>query len=370
MPRNPLADSALLPDVPGGAQDRNEFHYSLPPELIAQHPTDPRPAARLLTVERATGGFQDCRFSDLEGQLRAGDLLVINDTRVIPARLLGHKDTGGAVELMVERLLDGRRVLAQCRASKALRAGRTLNFGGVEAQVVARRGEFYELSFSGETSLPQLLERIGHVPLPPYIQRSDEPGDRDRYQTVYAREPGAVAAPTAGLHFDRDLIGRLKTLGIEFAAVTLHVGAGTFQPIRVEDVRDHRMHAERLTVGAAACEAVNEARHQGRRVIAVGTTVVRALETAGQTGTLMPFRGETEIFIRPGYDFRIVDGLITNFHLPGSTLLMLVCAFAGTELTLGAYRHAVRERYRFYSYGDAMLIAGNRPATEAGRSVR
>ncbi len=371
MPRNPLADSA----IPSASETRapgpcagSRYGYELPPELIAQRPAEPRPAARLLVLECAGGALRDGRFADLPALLRPGDLLVLNDTRVIPARLPGRKDSGGAIEVLIERVLDRNRALAQCRASKPLRTGRTLEFEGTRARVLGRRDEFYELQFEGDTPLPELLERIGHVPLPPYIGRPDEAADRERYQTVYARVPGAVAAPTAGLHFDAALIERLKARGVRFAHITLHVGAGTFQPLRVADPRGHRLHAERLAVGAATCAAVNAARAEGRRVIAVGTTVVRALESAGRTGALVPHEGETDIFIYPGFRFRIVDGLVTNFHLPESTLLMLVCAFAGTGPVLAAYRHAVRERYRFYSYGDAMFIVPGRGVGATGVS--
>ena len=345
---------------------KSDFHFDLPPELIAQAPLATRAASRLLCLEGATGRIDDRMFSDLPQLLLPGDLLVLNDTRVIPARLFGEKDTGGRIELLVERLRPDRRVLAQCRASKPPRPGQQLRLeGGVNARVRARHGEFYELEFEGREPLLELLERVGHIPLPPYIGRTDAAHDRERYQTVYARAPGAVAAPTAGLHFDAAMLARLGTLGVETAYVTLHVGAGTFQPLRVDEIAQHRMHAEWLEVSASAAARVNAAKAAGRRVIAVGTTVVRTLESAaaqGADGTtskqqvLQPFAGETDIFIYPGYRFRVIDALITNFHLPESTLLMLVCAFAGTANVLHAYRHAVRERYRFFSYGDAMFV--------------
>jgi S-adenosylmethionine:tRNA ribosyltransferase-isomerase len=298
------------------------------------------------------------KFADLPALLRAGDLLVFNDTRVIPARLLGHKDSGGRIELLIERLLDAHRVLAQVRSSKPPRPGQKLFLdGGATAVVQGREGEFQALAFDTETPVTELLDRIGHVPLPPYIARVDEDADRERYQTVYARHRGAVAAPTAGLHFDKAMLDRLKEMGVDSAFVTLHVGAGTFQPLRVDDIREHRMHAEYLRVPPEAGDKINAAKKEGRRVVAVGTTVVRALETAAQDGRVNAFEGETDIFIYPGYRFRIVDALLTNFHLPGSTLLMLVCAFGGTENVLNAYRHAVESSYRFYSYGDAMFVS-------------
>jgi S-adenosylmethionine:tRNA ribosyltransferase-isomerase len=336
---------------------KSEFRYELPAELIAQYPVEPRSASRLLRLDGASGALRDLRFIDLPQLLRAGDLLVFNDTRVIPARLFGVKESGGRVELLVERVLDAQRVLTQLRASKPPRPGSRLRLeGGVSARVVGRRGEFCEIEIEGGGPVLALLERVGHMPLPPYIGRADAAADRERYQTVYAREPGAVAAPTAGLHFDEGLLARLRGMGVEFAYTTLHVGAGTFQPVRVEDIREHRMHREWLRVDARLSAQVNAAKREGRRVIAVGTTAVRALESAARGGTIEPFEGETDIFIYPGYEFRIVDALVTNFHLPESTLLMLVCAFGGTENVLHAYRHAVERKYRFYSYGDAMFV--------------
>lgn len=344
---------------------KSDFHYDLPPELIAQQPASPRGAARLLHLDGASGALSDRRFDELPQLLSPGDLLVFNDTRVIPARLYGAKeDSGGRVEVLVERVQDSSRALVQMRASKPPKPGQGLSFeGGLRAQVLGRVGEFYELRFETEGTLIDALERHGHVPLPPYIKRADHTDDRGRYQTVYARTPGAVAAPTAGLHFDAAMFDRLATLGIERAFVTLHVGAGTFQPLRAQQVEGQRLHAERISVPESTCALVNRARAERRRVIAVGTTVVRALESAARDGRLAPLDGETDIFIYPGYRFQLVDALVTNFHLPESSLLMLVCAFAGTERLLEAYRHAVRERYRFYSYGDAMFIdsAGLRP---------
>jgi len=336
---------------------KSDFNYSLPPELVAQYPASPRTASRLLHLDGASGACRDMKFTDLPALLRAGDLLVFNDTRVIPARLLGHKDSGGRIEVLIERLLDAHRVLAQVRSSKPPRPGQKLILeGGATAVVQGREGEFQALAFDTETPVTELLDRIGHVPLPPYIARVDEGADRERYQTVYARHRGAVAAPTAGLHFDEAMLDRLSKMGVDSAFVTLHVGAGTFQPLRVDDIREHRMHAEYLRVLPEVCDKINAAKKEGRRVVAVGTTVVRALETAARGGRVNAFEGETDIFIYPGYRFQIVDALLTNFHLPGSTLLMLVCAFGGTENVLNAYRHAVEQSYRFYSYGDAMFV--------------
>ncbi len=337
---------------------RSDFHFDLPPALIAQYPVEPRSASRLLCLEG--DAVHDALFTDLPDKLNAGDLLVFNDTRVIPARLLGHKESGGKVELLIERILEGQRVLAQARASKPLRPGArlTLHKGAqqVSARVLTKIDDFYEIEFTDSKNLLNILEDIGHVPLPPYIARADETSDRQRYQTVYARQPGSVAAPTAGLHFDQPLLDTLAAKGVESAYVTLHVGAGTFQPMRVENLAGHKMHKEYLEVSAPVCERVRAARARGGRVIAVGTTTVRALESASRRGSIEPFQGETDIFIYPGYEFRSVDALITNFHLPESTLLMLVCAFGGYERVMAAYRHAVAQKYRFYSYGDAMFV--------------
>jgi len=335
---------------------KSDFYYELPPAAIAQSPVTPRSASRLLALDPPQGP-RDLRFTDLPDLLRPGDLLVFNDTRVIPARLFGVKPSGGRVVLLIERILDRERFLAQLRVSKPPPPGQRLTLeGGVVAQVLGRRDEFYELRFEGAESAVDILERIGHVPLPPYIARADGADDKARYQTVYAKTPGSVAAPTAGLHFDAALLERLAAMGVERAFLTLHIGAGTFQPLRVDEIAAHRMHSEYLNVDARVCQQVNAARAAGRRVLAVGTTVVRALETAARAGVLQPFEGETDIFIYPGYRFQTVDGLVTNFHLPESTLLMLVCAFGGREAVLAAYRHAVRHNYRFYSYGDAMFL--------------
>lgn len=335
----------------------SDFDYELPRELIAQAPLGERSASRLLTLDGASGEVSDREFSDLPDLLRAGDLLVFNDTRVIPARLFGHKASGGKLELLVERVLDEHRVLGHLRASKSPKPGSIIVLEGAgEAEVLERHDDLFELRFLCDSSVSDLLERHGHVPLPPYIERADGLDDRERYQTVYASRPGAVAAPTAGLHFDARVLERLRERGVEQAFVTLHVGAGTFQPVRVSDVRDHRMHAERVEVPESVCQAVAACREREGRVIAVGTTSVRSLEAAAEEGELLPFSGETDLFITPGYRFRVVDALITNFHLPESTLLMLVCAFGGHEQVLRAYRHAVEQRYRFFSYGDAMFL--------------
>ena len=337
---------------------RSDFHYDLPQELIAQAPLPARSASRLLCLERTAGTLQDRVFADLPDLLRPGDLMVFNDTRVMPARLLGQKETGGRVEVLVERLLDNHRVLAHVRASKSPGPGRRLLLeGGVTARVTARRDDLFELLFDSQEPVPAILDTHGHMPLPPYIERADGLPDRERYQTVYAREAGAVAAPTAGLHFDEAMLERIDTMGIQRAWVTLHVGAGTFQPVRTENIADHAMHAEWLQVPEETAAAVRAARADGRRVIAVGTTVVRALESAARdNGEVRACSGDTDIFISPGCDFKAIDGLITNFHLPESTLLMLVCAFAGYDRVMAAYRHAVAQRYRFFSYGDAMWI--------------
>ncbi len=336
---------------------RSDFNYTLPDTLIAQRPPAARGASRLLCLDGRSGALNDRVFRDLPGLLRPGDLLVFNDTRVIPARLYGVKESGGKIEVLVERVLDERRVMAQIRASKAPKAGaRVLLEGVIAAEVRGREGDLFELAFAAEQPVLALLEQHGHMPLPPYIDRADAAEDRARYQTVYARVPGAVAAPTAGLHFDEALLAEVRAAGVETAFVTLHVGAGTFQPMRVEELTAHRMHAERLSVSAALCAQVSAARSRGGRVIAVGTTVARSLESAAAGGELRPFEGETRLFIYPGYHFRVVDALVTNFHLPESTLLMLLCAFAGYEQTMNAYRHAVRQQYRFFSYGDAMFV--------------
>lgn len=336
---------------------KSDFHYDLPPELIAQAPLPERSASRLLIVPPGDAPLADLHVRDLPEQLRAGDLLVFNDTRVIPARLFGQKDTGGRVEILIERLLPDNRAHAQIGASKSPKpGGRIALDAGGHCEVLGREGEFYELRFEVGDALDSWLLKAGRMPLPPYITREPGQDDDERYQTVFARELGAVAAPTAGLHFDEALLARLKAQGVQFGHITLHVGAGTFQAMRVDDVREHRMHSEWLNVGAELVQQIRRTRAAGGRVIAVGTTVVRALESATREGQLQPFAGETRIFIFPGYRITSVDALITNFHLPESTLLMLVSAFAGKARILQAYRHAVAQGYRFFSYGDAMLL--------------
>ena len=337
---------------------RQDFDFDLPEELIAQYPAPERDASRLLLLDGTSGEYADGRFSDILTLVHPGDLLVFNDTRVIPARLFARKETGGRVEILVERLLDGGKCLAHVQASKTPRQDSLLILeGGVALRVCGRWDDLFELESASGQSLPEVLEQHGHTPLPPYIRRSDELLDAERYQTVYASRPGAVAAPTAGLHFTHALIEDLQSKGVPCAYVTLHVGAGTFQPIREEAIENHRMHSEWFEVSTAVCEQVNATKQAGNRIIAVGTTSVRCLEAATVDGRLQPFQGETDLFIYPGFEFRTVDAMITNFHLPGSTLLLLVCAFAGRENTLRAYRHAVAANYRFFSYGDAMFIS-------------
>ncbi|MFO1393586.1 MAG: tRNA preQ1(34) S-adenosylmethionine ribosyltransferase-isomerase QueA [Steroidobacteraceae bacterium] len=343
---------------------RAEFHYELPDELIARRPTARRSDSRLLCLDGRDGSTADRNFADLPRLLRAGDLMVFNDTRVVPARMFGRKASGGRVEMLLERVLGGKRALVQLRSSKPLASDSVIHLpGGVEARVAGRSGEFWLVEFDSDPGA--VFERHGEMPLPPYLRRPVEDDDRERYQTVYAREPGAVAAPTAGLHFDEGLLAACREAGIHSARVTLHVGAGTFQPVRVDDVREHRMHAERVEVPEATRAAVRACRERGGRVVAIGTTSVRALESAASGGALAPFVGDTRLFITPGFRFRVVDVLVTNFHLPESTLLMLVCAFAGREHVLAAYRHAVAARYRFFSYGDAMLVEPDPAALEA-----
>jgi S-adenosylmethionine:tRNA ribosyltransferase-isomerase len=332
-----------------------DFDYDLPPELIAQFPLPERTASRLLVVDGDKR--EDRRFSEITQFLRAGDLLVFNDTRVLHARLHGVKDSGGRVEVLIERPVGRHEALAQIRASHAPWPGSRLVLeGALEVHVVAREGAFFLLRFPGPEDLVDLLERHGKLPLPPYIQRPSEDADEARYQTVYARERGSVAAPTAGLHFDTPLLDALRAKGVDFAWLTLHVGAGTFQPVRVDDLAHHRMHRERYVIPVDTANALAAARTRGGRIIAVGTTSLRALEAAAQEGDILPGPGETELFILPGFRFRTADALITNFHLPKSTLLMLVSAFGGQENLRRAYAHAVAARYRFFSYGDAMFI--------------
>jgi len=334
----------------------SDFDYRLPQELIAQAPLAERSASRLLRVDPVAGDFSDRQFSEIVDFIEPGDLLVFNDTRVIPARLFGRKQSGGQIEVMVERVLDDATLLAQIRASKAPKPGTELILEGeISCVMQAREGDLFVLQQQARPWL-ELLEQYGHVPLPPYIERADAATDRDRYQTVYASKPGAVAAPTAGLHFDDEILCRLRQKSVEFAHLTLHVGAGTFQPVRGEDIESHIMHAELVDVPQSVCDAIWQTRERGKRVIAVGTTVVRSLESAAAGGNLRPLLGESSLFIKPGYAFRQVDAMLTNFHLPRSTLLMLVSAFAGSGLIRRAYAHAVAQGYRFFSYGDAMFI--------------
>lgn len=336
---------------------KSDFDFDLPPELIAQAPLAERSASRLLLLDIDGNELQDRMFRDLPSFLRPGDLMVFNDTRVLPARLHGRKESGGAVEILIERVTGAHEATVQLGVSKKPKEGGRIELAdGSFATVLGRDGAFFRLRFESTDPLEKLLLHLGEMPLPPYIERHADASDLERYQTVFAREPGAVAAPTAGLHFDQAMLDQLRDLGVEFGYVTLHVGAGTFQPVRADDIKDHQMHREWLNVGAGLVEQVRRTRARGGRVFAVGTTVVRALESASRDGELHPFAGETQIFIFPGYRFSSIDGLITNFHLPQSTLLMLVSALAGRDFVLDAYRHAVEQRYRFFSYGDAMLI--------------
>ena len=362
----------------------SDFYFELPDELIAQQPCETRSASRLLHLSR-TAGSTACalnhrQFSDLPNLLNKNDLLVFNDTRVIPARLYGQKATGGKVEILIERLLDDTHCLAQVRASKTPKSGSMIHLIAKQEEqhdnphddphdnqtnnsepdftlkVEGRQDEFFVLSSTNETQLSYIMEQVGHMPLPPYINRDDNNFDQERYQTVYSKNPGAVAAPTAGLHFDEATLQQLTEKGVQFGYVTLHVGAGTFQPVRTEDIEDHNIHTEYLEVSQALVEQCEQARDQGGRIIAVGTTAVRSLETASREGRLQPYQGDTAIFIYPGYVFKSIDAMITNFHLPESTLIMLVSAFASRQCILDAYQKAINENYRFFSYGDAMLI--------------
>ncbi|UXI69543.1 tRNA preQ1(34) S-adenosylmethionine ribosyltransferase-isomerase QueA [Tahibacter amnicola] len=337
--------------------EKSDFHFDLPVDLIAQSPLPQRSASRLLVLDGTNGDLADRHFTDLPDYLRSGDLLVFNDTRVLPARLHGRKETGGAVEILIERVVGPHQARAQLGVSKKPRPGSRIELAdGTTVTVLGRDGPFFDLAFDPAEPLEKILLRLGRMPLPPYIERAADDSDDERYQTVFATRPGAVAAPTAGLHFDQALLDDLAARGVSFGHVTLHVGAGTFQPIRTESLHDHVMHREWLNVGAELVEKMRRTREHGGRIFAVGTTVVRALESAMRDGVVQPFAGETQIFIFPGYRIASVDGLITNFHLPESTLLMLVSAFAGRDRILSAYRHAVEQRYRFFSYGDAMLI--------------
>jgi len=339
-----------------------DFSFELPEELIARYPKADRSASRLMSLNGDNGVIEDETFTDLIGHIAPGDLLVFNNTRVIPARLFGQKASGGKLEVLVERLLDENRVLAHIRCSKSPKPGSEILLEGeVKATMVARHDALFELEFHGEKSVLTVLDEIGHMPLPPYIDRPDEDSDRERYQTVYNEKPGAVAAPTAGLHFDNEMMAQLKAKGVNFAFVTLHVGAGTFQPVKVDEIADHIMHAEYIEVPTEVVEQINQTKASGGKVIAVGTTSVRSLESAAkiakdQNKEFGEYYGDTDIFITPGYEFQIVDALVTNFHLSESTLLMLVSAFSGYDNIIAAYKHAVAEQYRFFSYGDAMFL--------------
>lgn len=334
----------------------SDFNFDLPNELIARFPLAQRSASRLLSLNPTTGAVEHGQFTDVLNKLNAGDLLVFNNTKVIPARLYGEKASGGKVEVLIERVLGEHEALVHMRSSRSPKSGSQVILEGYEAEVLGREGALFHLKFLAKQSVLDILNQVGHMPLPPYMERADQDSDRERYQTVYAKEPGAVAAPTAGLHFDDALLAKLKDKGVNFAFVTLHVGAGTFQPVKVESIEEHHMHSEYIEVSAEVAAAVKATRAAGNRVVAVGTTSVRSLESASQNGEIEAFYGDSEIFIYPGYQFKSIDGMITNFHLPESTLIMLVSAFAGREHTLAAYHQAVAEKYRFFSYGDAMLL--------------
>ena len=353
MAEGPSGRQRIIPHL----MKTSDFDYDLPDDLIARYPCAERGASRLLHVDGESGRLADREFAHLPELFRPGDLLVFNDTRVIKARLRGRKDTGGRIEALVERVLSEHEALAFIRASKSPKPGVVLRFAdAVQTLVLDRDGDLYRLAFDPSRTVLDWLGRYGEVPLPPYLAREAESGDDERYQTVYARDPGAVAAPTAGLHFDEVMLERLRGLGVATAFVTLHVGAGTFQPVRAEDLSAHRMHTERYTIPADTVAAIARTPAGGGRVCAVGTTSLRALESAARDGNLLAGEGETDLFITPGYQFRVVERLLTNFHLPRSTLLMLVSAFGGVETLRRAYAHAVADGYRFFSYGDAMLI--------------
>jgi len=335
---------------------KSDFHFELPKSLIAQHPTKERTNSRLLSLNKESGEIKDLQFPDIVNFLNKGDLLVFNNTKVIPARLFGKKSTGGKVEVFIERLLDDNSAIAFLKTSKKPQLGMPIYFDDLVLKPTAKKGMFF-LVETQDTSLTELMDKCGHMPLPPYIQREDALDDKDRYQTVYAKEKGAVAAPTAGLHFDKALLQNIKDKGINTAFVTLHVGAGTFQPVKTDSINDHIMHKEWLQVTPEVAELVQQTKAKENKVIAIGTTAVRCLETASMTGKIKPYTGDTNIFIYPGYEFKVVDSLLTNFHLPESTLIMLVSAKCGRKNTLNAYKHAVEQKYRFFSYGDAMFIS-------------
>ncbi|MFG0454001.1 tRNA preQ1(34) S-adenosylmethionine ribosyltransferase-isomerase QueA [Shewanella mangrovisoli] len=336
-----------------------DFSFDLPDELIARYPMAQRNASRLLALDGNTGTLADKQFTDLLGMINPGDLMVFNNTRVIPARLFGQKASGGKLEILVERMLDDKRILAHVRSSKSPKVDSIIHLdGGYEMKMAARHDALFELELLSDLTILEVLEAVGHMPLPPYIDRPDEDADKERYQTVYNQNPGAVAAPTAGLHFDDDMLEALKAKGVNIAFVTLHVGAGTFQPVRVDNVLEHKMHSEWANVPQDVVDLIAQTKAAGKRVVAVGTTSVRSLESAARAseGELKAFSGDTDIFIYPGYQFQIVDAMITNFHLPESTLIMLVSAFAGFDHVMAAYQHAITQKYRFFSYGDAMFV--------------
>ncbi|MCP3130394.1 tRNA preQ1(34) S-adenosylmethionine ribosyltransferase-isomerase QueA [Shewanella sp. KJ2020] len=336
-----------------------DFSFDLPDELIARYPMAQRNASRLLTLDGNTGALADKQFTDLLGMINPGDLMVFNNTRVIPARLFGQKASGGKLEILVERMLDDKRILAHVRSSKSPKVDSLILLdGGYQMKMLARHDTLFELELLSELTILEVLEAVGHMPLPPYIDRPDEDADKERYQTVYNQNPGAVAAPTAGLHFDDAMLEALKAKGVNIAFVTLHVGAGTFQPVRVDTILEHKMHSEWANVPQDVVDLIAKTKAVGKRVVAVGTTSVRSLESAARAsqGELKAFSGDTDIFIYPGYQFQVVDAMVTNFHLPESTLIMLVSAFAGFDHVMTAYRHAITEKYRFFSYGDAMFV--------------
>lgn len=351
----------------------SDFNYHLPAELIAQEALNERAASRLLAVdpEYSPAKLYDRTFADIAEFVSPKDLLIFNNTKVIPARLNGYKESGGKVEVMIERILDENRVIAHIRANKSPKAGNIIFLeNDIKAEVLGRHETLFEIAFLSEGSVLELLEEYGHIPLPPYIEREDTEVDRERYQTVFAQKPGAVAAPTAGLHFTDELLNSLKEKGVSLAEVTLHVGAGTFLPVRVENLNEHIMHAEWVEVSREVCDAVSACRARGGKVVAVGTTTVRSLESAAKAGNgeLIPFSGDTRLFITPGYQFNVVDAMVTNFHVPESTLLMLVSAFSGYENIMAAYHHAVEDKYRFFSYGDAMFLKRKESTERVGKN--
>ncbi len=334
-----------------------DFNFELPERLIAKYPTEQRTASRMLCLNGNSGEVVHRQFTDIVALLQPNDLLVFNNTKVIPARLLGKKSTGGQVEVLIERITESQCALAHVKASKAPKPGSMIRLeDAIDVEVTGRQGALFELQFHGGDSVLESLENYGHMPLPPYIDRPDEDSDKSRYQTVYGEKPGAVAAPTAGLHFDEALLDTIKAKGVNIAFVTLHVGAGTFQPVRVDNIEEHQMHAEYAEIPQGVVDAVYAAKQAGGRVVAVGTTSVRSLETAAASGDIQPFFDDTSIFIYPGYKFNVVDAMVTNFHLPESTLMMLISAFAGRDHVMDAYERAIEAEYRFFSYGDAMFI--------------